>query len=70
MLKSAAPPTMCCEDETGDDEYDWPKRLAAPQVSFSVFVQAVRSNDVLAVAIDDRYTCSCACSPCSTSAQL
>ena len=25
------------------------------QVPFSVFVQAVRSNDVLAVAIDDRY---------------
>ena len=26
------------------------------QVPFSVFVQAVRSNDVLAVAIDDRYS--------------
>ena len=26
------------------------------QVPFSVFVQAVRSNEVLAVAIDDRYT--------------
>ena len=29
------------------------------QVPFSVFVQAVRSNEVLAVAIDDRYTLPC-----------